>query len=674
MALDRPIFVTVHQCLFGYDDGHRLLAASTKLPFETSSLLLLLSDLAPGVSPGEGLGYWTGMPILGAKRFALLQTWPAPEMSRPGCVWTHALLIDFADLNRIPDLNIVRNLMARPNRATGYAEYTKPLSCSLDSNAIKPVLSTKDSDLLALVRAVYGLRAIGTVAAQPGTLDDAVFALWSQQWPRLRRSFAFRTATTSLELSTSGVRFHLGIIPQSHPQQGESSSAKPWEVAVLADLKGSEPTEFRRFIARYGPDLRRGRQRFRHLAQLYSETRVPVLSGSKLESILWTLTKAFSQAQDAHGLKEALVTAGETASSLLPKRDPIEILTFFVRHGPVPALPDPPQQTLDAMWKQWPEQAHQILALGDEAALKPSELGGRIITRLAATIDQKSVLVATREFPHLRRELIQRNTGALDSDDLLAVPGHELLELLELVPSDAPAVAPLLERLTAIDDAQLVRKLWDKFPDHTLRAVAASIERAASEGLPLPACAWRDLITLNRDIFIRGRFIESSRSTRALATLAALLLFDSHEVLQVGPEPWAKALRHAEDNVTGRDRQFFLAFILGMALRQPRRGCEILMERSFEPLHRDLAESSLPDGAFHLFSSQLPSTPFWWEWWDSCLRLRMAVVEAYVEYGLEPSSFRHLTKTDWLFGKLTALAAQTRRGRKFLKKVPSDAG
>ena len=88
----------LQQALHGYSDGHRQLALSTTLKLNDQKRLLALSDIS---GPGADLspeGYLTGYPLTESGLFALGRTWPAPEMSRPGCVWTHTLLIDFSDL------------------------------------------------------------------------------------------------------------------------------------------------------------------------------------------------------------------------------------------------------------------------------------------------------------------------------------------------------------------------------------------------------------------------------------------------------------------------------------------------------------------------------------------------------------------------------------------------
>ncbi len=108
MAVNRGTQVTVNQCLFRYDEGHRLLATSQRLP-DAASILLLHSDLVPGLPTNKFKSYWTGVPVPPLKSYALMHTWPAPEMPRPGCVWIHVLLIGFADVARFQDLAVLQS-------------------------------------------------------------------------------------------------------------------------------------------------------------------------------------------------------------------------------------------------------------------------------------------------------------------------------------------------------------------------------------------------------------------------------------------------------------------------------------------------------------------------------------------------------------------------------------
>ena len=117
----------LHQALHGYADGHRQLALSTTLKPRDQKRLLALSDIS---GPGARLdddGYLTGYPLAESGYFALGRTWLAPEMPRPGCVWTHTLLIDFTDLAALDTLTGLLDLFRRPLAASVTSAYSNPV-------------------------------------------------------------------------------------------------------------------------------------------------------------------------------------------------------------------------------------------------------------------------------------------------------------------------------------------------------------------------------------------------------------------------------------------------------------------------------------------------------------------------------------------------------------------
>ena len=114
-----PDRLQLHQALHGYADGHQQLALSTALKPRDQKKLLTFSDISgSGARFGEE-GYLTGYPLSESGFFALGRTWPAPEMPRPGCVWTHTLLIDFTDLAALESLNTLPRPVPPPTRIEG---------------------------------------------------------------------------------------------------------------------------------------------------------------------------------------------------------------------------------------------------------------------------------------------------------------------------------------------------------------------------------------------------------------------------------------------------------------------------------------------------------------------------------------------------------------------------
>jgi hypothetical protein len=667
--------ITVHQCLFGYEDGHRLLASSAGLSDDTASLLLLLSDLAPGLSTRHVEGYWTGVPLSDAKYYAFMRTWPAPEIPRPGCVWTHVLLIAFPDIARFPNLGILAQHTTRPRTGRVVDAYAKPLSLgdpssSGDRGEIRRIAP---ADALRVVRTLYGPRSDGMLFGRPGALDATIFAAWSQQWPRLRRAFAFRTATSAYENPIPGVRFDLRIAldpihESSQTVDGLAAKPEPWESAAVDDLVSDRPTDFRRFLWRYGSDIRRGRDRFRFLAEIYRSTRTSRLDGKLLETTLTDVAQELSSPEDGRVLKEDLVSFERRQYSLLPVSDPLDTLNYFIRHPDAVALPTPREESLHAIHDLWATRSDEILSIADQAMESDSILGEAVLDRLALVADPMTFLVSTDHRPGLRARLVASNPALLDTDYLVRVPKPELSRLLDLIPEDEAVARPIVGRLLILDDREVAAVLSERFPAITARAVAMGIERSTKRLGPGVPDAWLDAVAGKAGVFLGSGIIEEARSTKSLAAFAAVLRHDSREVLRVGPLPWAKALRTAEDDVDGPQRQVFLAFIMALAIAGATRGCEPLFEKAFEPLHNDLGRSRLPYDASAILLRYLPNLHLWQQW-DSCLRLRMAVVAAYVETDLSPESFLRLTANPDLFHRLLRLADDTKLGRRFIKKM-----
>src|ERR1700722_18657090 len=120
--------VVVGQTLHGYSDGHRLIAASAvDVTSRDAKTMLVMSDASGPSTRTSSLGYLTGYPLVESGLYALARTWSAPEMPRPGCVWTHTLLIDFSDLAVLTSMSELLGAFRRPGSGMDEA-FGKPIT------------------------------------------------------------------------------------------------------------------------------------------------------------------------------------------------------------------------------------------------------------------------------------------------------------------------------------------------------------------------------------------------------------------------------------------------------------------------------------------------------------------------------------------------------------------
>lgn len=135
--------IKINQALFGYTNGHHLLKASQALSNSSLKILEPLSDFS-GSNWQHGFEeYIIGCPLPDDKCYALSKTWYAFEMKRPGCVWTHTLLIDYSTLESLREFWPIDILFVKPDALNNlsidtYAEQicvdTKALSLSDNNN------------------------------------------------------------------------------------------------------------------------------------------------------------------------------------------------------------------------------------------------------------------------------------------------------------------------------------------------------------------------------------------------------------------------------------------------------------------------------------------------------------------------------------------------------------
>lgn len=229
----------IDQCLFGYDDGHRLLASSLSLE-EDTSLLTELSDLAPGTVFGKSEGYWTGLPVASLGCYVLMRTWAAPEMPRPGCVWTHALLIKPTLLESFSDLSFLQSLVTKPNVLFDRKSYSEPLEIKL-SDVYSREEKVNDVIVRNLLLSLYETGNTTVQISSPGELDIPLFAVWSQQWPRLRRNFRFQTAASRSIRTNSSTRFDIMALlspPEKNLSDQVTANSKWLSLATYDIQKG----------------------------------------------------------------------------------------------------------------------------------------------------------------------------------------------------------------------------------------------------------------------------------------------------------------------------------------------------------------------------------------------------------------------------------------------------
>ena len=114
-----------------------------------------LSDWSEFVDKGEDRDYITAYPLLESPYYVIAKSWYADEMRRPGCVWTHSLLIKRNDLGKIIDYRQLLTLFKRPAvDKEDFLDYSKSIALNeksiyLESKGYPCLTEAKVSELYA---------------------------------------------------------------------------------------------------------------------------------------------------------------------------------------------------------------------------------------------------------------------------------------------------------------------------------------------------------------------------------------------------------------------------------------------------------------------------------------------------------------------------------------------
>ncbi|WP_420192774.1 hypothetical protein [Klebsiella pasteurii] len=662
--------IEIHQCIYGYENGHRLLATSMSLPPDVSTTLLLLSDLAPGLMLPSSEGYWTGVPLPGAKVYALMYTWMAYEMPRPGCVWSHVLLIPFPEMARLRDLSILSKYILRPDLDLGFDNYNR--SINLNPKVIENINNKKNistESINEIINAVYNLSGKVKVESSIKYLDDSIFCIWSQQWPRLRRSFSFRTASNSHgKTLDKNNRFDVSIVRNStnalfDKMTSTLEKSVTWEKVAINDAMSSGGTTFRQYLWRYGTDIISGRKSFKYISELYSYTFENELKGEMLFNFLRKIIHYFPSINEAKTLKFDIVFNGKF--SFFPSVNQLDLVVFYMLNDIQESLPSLNDDILHSIILNC-DRVDEILNIGEKSVGNESDLSVSFLNMMLLKFQSDNFFSLTKSTPKLKRYLLSNKPSLMDGNEFLDITIDEKMNCIDLIPLDDLALAKsMMLRMLNVDNYELASKVHSRFKESTVDFVFSSFEENCLNKSSVISEAWIKIIDDNPEYIIEHGAISKSKSTIALYKYFTILK-SSDLLFSVDIKDWSACLKLAVDNIEGIKRAELILYLFELGLKKPTRDCEVIFENFFDEVHGYFERSDFE--RFNHFIDKLPDLG-WFSNWDNCKRLRVAIVNTYVLNKLSSSSFMRLTRSKNIYSELVRILLDTTEGKEYLGKL-----
>lgn len=610
----RSGFLELDQTLHGYDNGHRLLAASLPLEPRDERALLSMSDLSGPRAVENFLDYLTGYMLPGGSHYAIAKTWYASEMERPGCVWTHTFLIPRESIQEIRALHFIQNKFFRPRLRSGY-RYAERIAVSandLVENDHAGLSEPIDESVLCGIEALYSSddSMVVLLAKSGSQYEELSLRLWSQLWADVRPEFSFCTGSLSKRnLQGKPLVLQFGpdrIVRDMRNRTFDQCSPSIWVRALAQDLK--QETSLRDFLAKNGPGLRSlsdtsrlvriflcinkgdavgaiallSPNDFVSAIQLvrtvyqYAESHVPSLTFLKMVLMPGTLNSLVSREMLTRTIRRSLDTARtETVALLAEVLQQLEMRGYNIVISALAEYAD--VDFVVSLSDTNPDLYQAILGKRIDLCYEPSLWSSSL-----PLLDKMDLFDVVREHVGINKRRLYK--AILDSQD--ADLSSEVVTHLGEI--ELPGT---LEWLIEGDWTIALRPQWTSYLKRYQDEVLSWVESHESSQISI-------LILANVIDFRPAMDLGLSTSkVMELASLADPLIKERHEVA---------------------------AFVYVTTTHVPNPAAATHCFAAFAILHAAIAQSRLSNRAWQILEHNLLPLPF--EQWDACEKLRRALL------------------------------------------------
>lgn len=642
----------IHQTLHGYKDGHALLAASRRLPGEADRMMLVISDMSGPTIYHNFEKYFTAYNLPSITSLAFAKTWYAPEMKRPGCVWTHTFLIAYSDVSRVPSLTLLTPYFVRPKKGCDYDDYNATLHIHINNERRSSrVLMPKDN-ITEILDQLYSrpYQPLFIQADTPEQYTEAIFAVWDQQWPRLRRSFSFCTGSLSnRQINNAAVDVQIipyGIseglkreVPNAtfiDPMDTATRLHSDWVALAVDDLIEGRNESFRRFIWHFGADLPEERAAFSKLAGIFKVIDSVNKGTRSISELIEIISEHFPSASLGVRLKAEVLRAEENAEWISGEITEYDLLKEFAS---TPYFDSFDGATLNlryraqALWRvaTSAEGKNLIYSLLEQDL---NALGEDIIRGIAEVLSDDEVEYLAINCPHAAIVLAKINPCLFECPRLWR-SFTDTMELLDTVASYAAQMSvETVERVvTAIlesnirEDAERTINIFGKYAIDVALNWMNNTDRPTGQAIS----EWRTSLISRPTIYVEWLNSVNIVTYPVITLIPSILHPHSDLVHDTDNSIWIKIIDVVASQQDSYDKVKIMAFILALGFDNAHTDSVMFVTKSFQVVHDAAERNELFYESWGMLKDSVPSISYWRDW-DKCERLRRGLIERFIEY------------------------------------------
>ncbi len=636
--------IKIEQTFHGYSNGHKLIKFSKTLSNDAERTMLLLSDLS-GSSIENGFdSYITGYPLKNDSYFVLSKTWYASEMERPGCVWTHSLLIHFSDLSQISNLSFLNNYFIRPSNENDLDLYESSIEVNINQLDNKNnyfennIVSENKLKEILFNLYTYFDKSIYVTTKNSAIYEYYLLYMWSQQWPKLRRSFTFCTGALS-NRKVFNTSFDLQFIPQQQVDtiKRENPSGifidnldsenygNDWIVFLFYNLY-NENQEFKKFLWTYGIETKNGRKDFSKLVLIYLMLK-KINDIESLRKLIEHINDYFPKCNEFNYLKIFLFGSYRKSNDYpLINFSEEEILTEIITTSHNSGY-DPNKLLIRKRSEEfWKKNNHKSIKIISNMLYKDfTNLGKEFIIGVVESIKENEMELLSNEMLLL---FVNINCHLLLFNSTWQRQKKVQTDIFDLVMS-------FQNKLNNEENKQIINIILSKKINIPFQEMIDCWGEFASEQI----LDWFDELNIESPDSIPDNFkqvllyypskllnwleIRNHYNISTIALIIESLDPFSKIVHKIGSSIWIKLLKYDLSKIDEKNYIYMMSFLLSLGFQNIDSNAYKLVDYSFDTVYNAAGENKLDYKSWNNLKKLLPEL-FWWENWDKCKRLKKA--------------------------------------------------
>lgn len=656
----------INQTLHGYDQGHSLLESSILIKSDAKRNLIIMSDMS-GSSMQNGFEeYITGYPLKEINMYALAKTWNAPEMRRPGCVWTHTLLINFSDLIKLDNFSNLLQLFKRPYANFEITAYGQPIELIVEENYNRTISISNDNINPNFIKEIIfqlyrNCKSSILIQSQnPSSLQNIILSIWIQQWPRLKRNFSFCTGAISAR-SLDNRLLDLQVVPQKNdrnlneggdivllnPEANLNDRNDQWVDVLYNDLF-IKSDKLRRFFSTYGADVREDRSVLISLVKFY----IDLSENKKIEisEIIKLLSMYFPLPKEAMTLKNHVLYNNVINRTFnLPTYQEETILYELATTDKYNSFDFVSLEFADRFKLLFNHNRLSLFSILNQLIISNINPHGEIVLNpIAEEVNENDLEFLNKNYRKLLLIFLEFNPTIAYYKEFWLVDEtkqkENLYALLKIKNVDwGRIISNLLELNVDID------KNISFYVDFNLMNFL--LDWINNNNKPDLSNYWLNMLIESPQDILDWIKINSKFNIQFIHLIPTVINPNSKFIANSDSDIWLKIISNEILDFNYEDRIKFKAFILALALNKSDNNTIDLISYSFEDVYIAALNDHLDFNSWRFIEEHTRPLPFWKEW-DKCKKLRNTLIEKFVEFKWPKDYMDRIFKNDEIFMKM----------------------